>query len=97
MSYFVRSLHTKWLWKADEAFLTPALALERAKELSNELPDLAVVSCDARNWVTYNKGEVSDLTPWGHFYPDEPSELYVKLMEELQKMSAKELRAFSRG
>jgi hypothetical protein len=78
--FFVKSYHRTWTFKGDEAFLTPSLALQRAKELSLMLPDTAVVSFEAHNWVVYDRGEVVKVYKWEDRYLGPPSERYKALM-----------------
>jgi hypothetical protein len=81
--YFVRAFHPSWAWAADQSFSSPELALNRAQELSKELDCQVAVSCDARNWVMYDGGQIIPGFPWEHFYSGEPSELYNELMKAL--------------
>lgn len=79
--YFVKSYHRTWCFKGDESFLTPSLALQRAKDLSLTLPDTAVVSFEAHNWVVYDRGQVVKVYKWEDRYAyDPPSESYKALM-----------------
>ncbi len=61
-------------FKADQYFLVPEEAIAAAKKLEN-----ASVSCDARNLVTYEKGELKTRRSWEQFYTGEPSEEWKAL------------------
>lgn len=83
LMYFVRAYHDTRRWCADEAFLTPELAISRAIKLSKELDCQVAVSCDARNWVDFLKGAFYRSQEWEDFYSGEPSEAYKALKKAL--------------